>query len=171
MSRAFVALGSNVGDRAAHVSAAFAALAALGTLTGFSPVFATAPLGPALYPFLNAVARLETDSEPEALLSQLLAIETARGRVRGEKWGPRILDLDLLAYDERSLHTPALELPHPQLARRDFVLGPLVCLEPELRVGGRTVLELWRVITHPQLTPYAQSDVPTPFGCAFGFPP
>lgn len=171
MSRAFIALGSNVGDRAAHVTAAVTALADLGSLTGFSPVFETAPMGPSLYPFLNAVARLETNTAPELLLEQLLAIEVARGRVRSSKWGPRELDLDLLTYDARELHGTRLQLPHPQLARRDFVLGPFVCLEPELRIGAKTVLELWRAILHPQLAPYARDDVPTPFGCAFGFPP
>lgn len=171
MSRAFIALGSNIGDRAAHISAAFTALSELGSLTGFSPVFETAPLGPALYPFLNAVARLETETAPQTLLSQLLAIETAQGRVREAKWGPRALDLDLLTFDAQTLHTPTLQLPHPQLTRRDFVLGPLVCLEPELRIGDKTVLALWRAISHPQLAPYAADDVPVPFGCAFGFPP
>jgi 2-amino-4-hydroxy-6-hydroxymethyldihydropteridine diphosphokinase len=141
---AYVALGSNLGDRRAHLEAAFAALAALpGTrLLARSSIFETPPFGPpGQQDYLNASAALSTTLAPEPLLDALLAIEIERGRVRRERWGPRTLDLDLLLHGETSLQTPRLTLPHPAMLGRAFVLAPLCQLAPELVVAGRPLTQ------------------------------
>ena len=139
---AYVGLGSNLGDRAATLAAALAELAPLRVST----VAETAPWGLAGQPpFLNAVAELETDLEPGALLARLLDLERRAGRVRGpERWGPRTLDLDLLLYGDRVVDTGALSVPHPRLAERRFVLEGLAELCPARPVPGlgRTVAQL-----------------------------
>ncbi len=138
MARVFIGLGSNVGDRQAHLEQARAALAALpGTrLVAFSPVYETDPVGPVEQgPFLNAVAELATSQEPAVLRSALVAIETRAGREPVElrqRWGPRTLDLDLLLYDDQVIDTPELSVPHPRLHERVFVLRPLCDLAPEV---------------------------------------
>lgn len=139
---AYVALGSNLGDRRAHLEAAFAALAALpGTnLLARSGLYETTPLGPAgQQDYLNAAAALGTRLEPEALLETLLSIEISRGRVRRERWGPRTLDLDLLLHGDITRQTPRLTLPHPELLRRAFVLVPLAEIAPGLVTAGRPI--------------------------------
>lgn len=121
--RVFVALGSNVGDRAAHLAAARDALARLPDtrLLAASGVEETPPLGGmAQPPYLNQMVLLETGLEPHALLAALQAIERARGRVRTARWGPRTLDLDIVAYGDRQVRDPDLVIPHPELPRRDF---------------------------------------------------
>ncbi|MGE5231005.1 MAG: 2-amino-4-hydroxy-6-hydroxymethyldihydropteridine diphosphokinase [Deltaproteobacteria bacterium] len=121
--RVFVALGSNVGDRAAHLAAARDALARLPDtrLVAASGVEETAPLGGmAQPPYLNQMVVLETGLEPHALLAALQAIERARGRVRTARWGARTLDLDIVAYGDRQVRDPDLVIPHPELPRRDF---------------------------------------------------
>lgn len=141
---AYVALGSNLGDRRAHLEAAFAALDSLpGTrLLARSSLFETPPLGPAgQQDYLNAAAALSTLLAPEALLDALLDVEIARGRVRRERWGPRTLDLDLLLHGETSLATPRLTLPHPAMLGRAFVLAPLAEIAPELPVSGRSIAQ------------------------------
>ena len=140
----YIALGSNLGDRRAHLDAALAALAVLpGTrLEAVSPLYETAPVGPpGQQDYLNAVARLSTTLEPVALLDALLAIEQARGRIRRERWGPRTLDLDLLLHGETRLDDPRLTLPHPSMLGRAFVLVPLKDLAPGLVLAGRTVAQ------------------------------
>lgn len=141
---AYVALGSNLGDRVAHLEAAFSALAALpGTrLAGRSAIFETPPLGPAgQQDYLNATAALRTGLTPHALLDALLAIEQSRGRVRRERWGARTLDLDLLLHGEAVVRDPRLTLPHPAMLQRAFVLTPLCDLAPDLVVAGRPVTQ------------------------------
>ncbi len=120
---AFVALGSNLGDRDAYLAAARRALAALdGTrLVAESDVEETAPIGPdGQRPYLNQMVALETTLTPHALLTQLQAIERANGRVRAEHWGPRTLDLDIVRFGERTIRDPDLVVPHPELPHRDF---------------------------------------------------
>ncbi|MFN3596914.1 MAG: 2-amino-4-hydroxy-6-hydroxymethyldihydropteridine diphosphokinase [Rubricoccaceae bacterium] len=157
---AFVGLGSNAGDRAAHLRAAVRALARLpGTrLVAVSPVYETEahvlPGQPPQPDHLNAAAQLATTLAPEALLAHLHAIEAARGRRRNtDVWQPRPLDLDLLLYADlllRAGHAPGapggLVVPHPRLAARRFVLAPLADLAPGRRVPGlgRTVRDLLR---------------------------
>jgi 2-amino-4-hydroxy-6-hydroxymethyldihydropteridine diphosphokinase len=139
---AYVALGSNLGDRAAHLAAALAALADLpGThLLSVSATYETAPVGPAgQQNYFNAVAALATSLAPLALLDHLLAIEQAQGRVRRERWGPRTLDLDLLIHGSTALDDPRLTLPHPRMLERAFVLVPLADVAPNLILAGLPV--------------------------------
>lgn len=118
-----MALGSNLGDRAAHLARGRERLRGLpGTrLTAASTIEETAPLGPVRQgPFLNQMVLLETALEPEELLTHCRAIEHEAGRVRHERWGPRTLDLDIVRFGDRSLRTPTLVVPHPELPNRDF---------------------------------------------------
>jgi 2-amino-4-hydroxy-6-hydroxymethyldihydropteridine diphosphokinase len=124
--RAYIGIGTNLGDRLANVERALAALGGLGTVLARSSLYRTAPWGKLDQPwFLNAVVLLETQLAPRALLDRLHAIEKDLGRTRGARWGPRTIDLDLLLYDEREIATPALRVPHPHLRERAFVLVPL----------------------------------------------
>ena len=119
----YVALGSNLGDRAAHLAHARRRLGALPdtTLVAASRIEETAPLGPIPQgPYLNQMVLLETALTPEQLLTACRAIEAERGRERGERWGPRTLDLDIVRYGEHRLQTPELTIPHPELPNRDF---------------------------------------------------
>jgi 2-amino-4-hydroxy-6-hydroxymethyldihydropteridine diphosphokinase len=130
--RAFVALGSNLGDREGHLAAARAALAALPRtrLVAASRVEETAPLGGLDQPaYLNQMVALETRLEPRALLAACQAIEHSRGRVRAEHWGARTLDLDIVRYGDRRVDEPDLIIPHPGLPHRDFWQRELAELE------------------------------------------
>jgi 2-amino-4-hydroxy-6-hydroxymethyldihydropteridine diphosphokinase len=135
---AFVALGSNLGDRDANLALAVRSLAALPevAVAALSPVYETRPVGPPQGPYLNAVAELRTTLPPRPLLDAMLEIETRAGRARSAEarasWGPRTLDLDLLFYADRQIDEPGLEVPHPRLHQRAFVLVPLCALAPEL---------------------------------------
>lgn len=132
--RAYIALGSNVGDRGAHLAHARARLAALPKtrLIGVSSVEETAPLGPvAQPPYLNQMVLLETTLTPAELLAQCRAIEGERGRERRERWGPRTLDLDIVRYGARSVHEADLTIPHPELPNRDFWQREIAELEGE----------------------------------------
>lgn len=141
MTRAFVALGGNLGDTRATLRQAFDALGALPRtrLVAQSHVYRTPPWGLREQPpFLNAVAELETALGPHELLDALLQIERAAGRVRdGERWGPRTLDLDLLHMDGVAMHDERLTLPHPRIAERAFVLLPLAELAADLDLSGQ----------------------------------
>lgn len=138
---AYVALGSNLGDRRAHLDAALEAMKALpGTaLEAVSPCFDTEPVGPAPQGrYLNAAAALRTRLGPRALLDALLAIERQRGRVRtpGVRWGPRTLDLDLLLFGDAVIDEPGMTIPHPRLGERLFVLEPLASIAPDAVIPG-----------------------------------
>jgi 2-amino-4-hydroxy-6-hydroxymethyldihydropteridine diphosphokinase len=123
---AYVGIGTNLGDRLANVERAMGKLATLGTIRRRSSLYRSEPWGKADQPwFLNAVVALETDLSPVALLERVHAIEEAMGRTRGERWGPRIVDLDLLLYDDLEIDTAELRVPHPHLRERAFVLIPL----------------------------------------------
>ena len=146
MTAAYVALGANIGDAAATIRDAFAALAAIEgvALRRASSLYRTAPVGLAHQPdFINAAACVETELAPEALLAALLATEARFGRVRAGKNGPRTLDLDLLLYADRVLETPSLTLPHPRLHLRAFVLAPLAEIAPDLAIPGRGTVAAW----------------------------
>jgi 2-amino-4-hydroxy-6-hydroxymethyldihydropteridine diphosphokinase len=142
---AYLALGSNLGDRAGALAAAVAALRALpGTeVLAESSVYETAPVGPVPQPdYLNAAVSIRTGLGPRELLDRCLAIERDLGRVRAERWGPRTIDIDLLAYGGLRMSEPDLILPHPRIAERAFVLLPLSEIAPGLVVGGRTAADL-----------------------------
>ena len=133
---AYIALGSNLGDRAGHLAAARAALAALPRtrLLAESAVEETPPLaGMDQPPYLNQMVLVETALEPRALLAACQAIEHRRGRVRGERWGPRTLDLDIVRYGHRRIADPDLIIPHPELSHRDFWMRELAELEAHER--------------------------------------
>lgn len=121
--RAFIALGSNVGDRQAHLAHARARLAAVpGTrVVAVSRIEETEPIGPvAQGAYLNQMVLLETSLSPAELLAHCRAIEAERGRERRERWGPRTLDLDIVRYGARTVREPDLTIPHPELKTRDF---------------------------------------------------
>ena len=134
--RAYVALGSNLGDRAGHLAAAREALAKLPDteVVAASAVEETAPLaGMPQPPYLNQMVLLETRLSPRELLDACHEIERARGRVRGERWGPRTLDVDIVRYGRRHVTEPDLIIPHPELPNRDFWLRELAELQAHER--------------------------------------
>jgi len=141
MHRVYVGLGSNLGDRKANIREAEEKLAALPDtrIVKASSLYESEPLGNAKTWFVNSVLEIETEFEPEELLKRTKAIETAMGRkrVKGKRWGSRIIDLDLLLFDNQTVNKRNLKLPHPEMQKRRFVLLPLSELAPH--------------VTHPQL--------------------
>jgi 2-amino-4-hydroxy-6-hydroxymethyldihydropteridine diphosphokinase len=138
---AYVGIGSNLSDPERQVRAALAALGALpgSRLVARSPLYRTRPFGEVVQPaFVNAVAGLLTQRTPEELLADLRALERKLGRVAAlsERWGPRLIDLDLLVVGREVRATAELTLPHPGIAERDFVLYPLADIAPDLEVPG-----------------------------------
>ena len=143
--KAFIGLGSNLGERESMIRLALEDLARLPstTLVRASSLYDTEPVGDAEQPsFLNAVAQLETELSARQLLWNLLLIERRLGRVRTRHWGPRVIDLDLLLHGDEVLDQPDLTVPHPELIHRSFVLVPLVELDPLVvhPVTGETLL-------------------------------
>lgn len=130
----YLGLGSNLGDRAANLYAAMAALAPELRLTAVSAVYETAPMHVEDQPdFLNLVCAGRTALAPLPLLRRLKQIERELGRLPGPRYGPRAIDLDLLLYDDIVLSTPELSVPHPRMLERAFVLAPLAEIAPALR--------------------------------------
>lgn len=126
MGVARIGLGSNLGDAHAHVEAAIAAQAEIGTLLARSRLYRSKAWGVCEQPdFINAVVSLETELAPRELLRALKHLEARLGRVETYRWGPRLIDLDILTYDALILNEPDLVLPHPRLFERAFVLAPL----------------------------------------------
>ena len=133
--RAALGLGSNVGDRRAHLRAAVAGLPGVVAVSRF---IETEPVGgPPQGPYLNAAVVIETDLDPRQLLQLAHDLEDAAGRERAERWGPRTLDVDILLYGDRIVDEPDLIVPHPRLAERAFVLEPLREIAPDWVVPGR----------------------------------
>ena len=135
MSRAYLALGSNLGDRAAHLQGAVDALTTADAVdvAAVSRVYETAPVGgPPQDAYLNAVVAIDTDLDPHALLALAQQIERDARRVRAERWGPRTLDVDVLLIDDLALDDPDLIVPHPRMWERGFVLAPLRDVAPGL---------------------------------------
>ena len=142
-NRAYIGLGSNLGDSLATLRAAARRLEDFGSVAAASPIYETDPIGfEQQPPFLNAVLELDTTISPEALLDALLAVEAEFRRERGVRFGPRTLDLDLLWYDGATRGGERLTLPHPRAHEREFVLRPLAELAPALPLAGATVAEL-----------------------------
>jgi len=141
----FLALGTNLGDRLANLKAAVEALPPSARLCAASPIYETTPWGYSDQPlFLNQVVQAETNLDPFELLGFLKGLEKQLGRQATFRYGPRLIDLDILFYDDLILKTPELVLPHPQLTERPFVLVPLADLVPNLQhpVLKKTVREL-----------------------------
>jgi 2-amino-4-hydroxy-6-hydroxymethyldihydropteridine diphosphokinase len=140
----YIGLGSNLGDRAANLQAALAALEEHGDIRVLrcSSMHETAPVGgpPGQGPYLNAAAELATDLSAPELLARLLSIEQRLGRVRTVRGGPRTLDLDLLLYRDQVIDEPGLSVPHPRMWERDFVLRPLaeLCTPEQLAASRRS---------------------------------
>jgi 2-amino-4-hydroxy-6-hydroxymethyldihydropteridine diphosphokinase len=141
VARAYVGLGSNLGDREATLRRALELLDREPgvTVVAVSSLRETDPVGPVDQPrFLNGVVALETELAPGALVGRLLAVERALGRTReGPRWGPRTVDLDLLIHGTEIVDEPGTTVPHPRLHARRFVLEPLAELAPDLTVPGR----------------------------------
>ena len=136
---AYIGVGSNLGEPRKRVLAACDALAALPRtkLAARSRLYRTRPFGPVQQgDFINAVAKLETQLTAHELLEEIRRIESAAGRIRDERWGPRTLDLDLLLYGDERIDSPELTVPHPGIAERGFVLAPLIDVAPGLEVPG-----------------------------------
>jgi 2-amino-4-hydroxy-6-hydroxymethyldihydropteridine diphosphokinase len=144
MPRAYIGLGSNLGDREAMLRSALQLLAAEPEieLVASSSVRETDPVGYEDQPrFLNSAVCIETELSPRALLDRMLSIERRLGRTReGPRFGPRTIDLDLLLYGDELVDEPGLRVPHPRLAERRFVLEPLQELDPSLDVPGAAPL-------------------------------
>jgi 2-amino-4-hydroxy-6-hydroxymethyldihydropteridine diphosphokinase len=130
VARAGIGLGSNLGDPAANVRAAFDALRELGVVTARSRLYRTKPWGRTDQPdFCNAAAIVETSLPPRALLDRLKELENRLGRTPSERWGPRAIDFDILFYDDVRIDEPGLRIPHPRLLERAFALVPLAEIE------------------------------------------
>jgi 2-amino-4-hydroxy-6-hydroxymethyldihydropteridine diphosphokinase len=164
LETAYVALGANLGDRAANIRRAIAELDVADDVRvakRSSLLENPAVGGPADAPaFLNAVVEVETALPPHDLLSRLLEIERTLGRDRRHKWEPRVIDLDLVLYGDRVIDTPALRVPHPLMHERRFVLAPLAEIAPDvvhpvLMTSARVLLERAgaRLTTRPQCEP------------------
>jgi 2-amino-4-hydroxy-6-hydroxymethyldihydropteridine diphosphokinase len=130
----YLGLGSNLGDRGVNLRRALTALSDVAEVEAVSRIYATEPVGYDDQPeFWNLVVRARTNLEPAALLARLQQIESELGRVRSFRNAPRTIDLDILTYDELVLKTPELEIPHPRLRERSFVLYPLAEIAPDFR--------------------------------------
>ena len=139
MTRAYVGVGANLGDREATIRAAISALPGLFAVSALRE---TEPVGVVDQPpFLNGAVALETELAAHELLDALLAIERELGRERRERWGPRTIDLDLLLYGDETIDEPGLTVPHPRLHERRFALEPLLDLDPRLEIPGRGRVE------------------------------
>ena len=142
---AIIALGSNMGDKAANMRAAIEALCARGdiSLLARSRDYRTAPWGKTDQDwFVNACISVSTRLSAHDLLRRCQEVENTLGRVRAEKWGPRIIDVDILWWRGGAVDEPHLKLPHPHIADRAFVLVPLADIAPDLVIGGATVRDL-----------------------------
>ena len=145
MTRAFLGLGSNIGDRLQSLRTAVSLLGRGGIdVIRSSRVYATDPVGGPEQPeFLNAVIEVESPGSARDLLETCLQIEGRMGRERGERWGPRVIDLDVLTFGQQEIDQPDLQVPHPRMHERAFVLIPLLELEADPPLpGGRKAADL-----------------------------
>ena len=164
---AYVGLGSNLDNPAAQIAAAIDMLAALpnATLRAVSSFYRNPPMGPQDQPdYVNAVVALDTRLTPRALLDAMQAIERAQGRDRsGLRWGPRTIDLDLLVYGDTVLDEDHLQVPHPGIAERAFVLVPLAEIAPQISIPGHGLLStLLAAVDRVSVVPMPISSRPMP---------
>lgn len=139
---AVLALGTNIGDRAGNIADALRRISADGAIrvVARSRLYRTAPWGVTDQDwFLNACAGIETRLDPQALLRRCQDVENDMGRVRTQRWGPRIIDIDIIAIRDRQVAEPNLTVPHPLISERAFVLVPLKDIAPDMRLGGRSL--------------------------------
>ncbi len=149
MAEVALGLGSNLGDRQAHLSGAVRALETWEgvRVTALSSLWETPPWGVEEQPhFLNACVLIETSLSPIEVLDACLAIERDHGRERSLRWGPRTLDMDVLYYDDVEMADDRLILPHPRMLLRSFVLAPLAEIAPDKMVGGATIQENFALV-------------------------
>ena len=149
---AFIALGSNIGNRAGYLHAALDAMSSYLTIVETSRLYETDPMHVTDQPlFLNAVCKASTSLPPAELLRAVKETEAALGRTKTIRYGPRVIDLDILLFDDAVVDTPELTIPHLEMPKRDFVLAPLLDLDTELRHPRlqMTVLELWQRLQMP----------------------
>jgi 2-amino-4-hydroxy-6-hydroxymethyldihydropteridine diphosphokinase len=152
-NRAYLSLGSNVGNRAANLEAAITRLGDVGNVLSVSSFYETEPVEFTAQPwFLNAVVEIETRKSPERLLTRILAIEKEMGRERKQDKGPRIIDIDILVLGDCLVDTAELTIPHPAMHARRFVLEPLVEIAPEMRhpILKKTAQELLKDLPEGQ---------------------
>ena len=156
MNTIYLALGTNLGDRPANLRAALAALAPEVMVSAKSKVYETPAWGVEDQPaFLNMAVKAETDLGPAALLAHLKDLEQELGRTPSFRWGPRLMDIDILFYDDLVLKTDGLTLPHPRLHGRAFVLVPLADIAPDFvhPVLGKTVRDLLQAVDRRGIVP------------------
>src|SRR5574341_955882 len=156
LNTAYLALGTNLGDRGANLRTAIKSLAPEVIVVAESKVYETPPWGYEDQPaFLNMAVKAETDLVPAALLGHLKRLEERMGRKAGFHWGPRLIDLDILFYDALILDMPELVIPHPRLQERAFVLVPLADIASDFRhpILGKTVRELMEAVDTSRIKP------------------
>ncbi len=164
MTRAYLALGSNLGDRLGYLQLAVDELAAADgvEVVAVSRVYETAPVGgPPQDAYLNAVAAIDTELEPHPLLALAQRVEQDARRVRWERWGPRTLDVDILLFGDLRLDDPALTIPHPRMWERGFVLAPLRDVAPALVAAGQA----WEGVREAPVAlrpPWRNESAPSP---------
>jgi 2-amino-4-hydroxy-6-hydroxymethyldihydropteridine diphosphokinase len=157
VTRALLGLGSNLGDRVTFLRVA---VASLPDVVAASPVYETEPVGgpDAQGPYLNLVVALDTDLDAHGLLGECRRLETAAGRVREVRWGPRTLDVDVLWVDGEEVHDAELDVPHPRMLERRFVLAPLRDVAPDLVSDADLAAatgQVWPIGALPDLEPEA----------------
>jgi 2-amino-4-hydroxy-6-hydroxymethyldihydropteridine diphosphokinase len=161
MSEALLSLGSNIGDRKARITEAIRQLAAIDgvSIVAISPLYQTRPVGPvAQDDFINGALRIKTVLSAEALMEHCLEIEASMGRDRssGLRWGPRIIDIDLILYDSLTLDTEHLILPHPRFRERAFVVVPMADIAPDWQIGSETLHDLATRIDRQGIEPLVE---------------
>jgi 2-amino-4-hydroxy-6-hydroxymethyldihydropteridine diphosphokinase len=153
----YLALGANLGDRRANIRAALTSLPPLVAVEAVSPLYESQPQPPSAQPYyLNGACRVTTDLSPRELLRYVKQIEWQLGRRPGERWGPRPIDIDIALYGDQVVDEPDLQVPHPRLAERAFVLRPLLDLDPTLvhPISGVPLARLLAAIGEQDLRPY-----------------
>lgn len=159
--RAFLGLGGNIGDPRDAMASALSAVDedTQTVIVRVSSLYRTPPWGKTDQPdFLNAVAEVETSRSPRALLDLCLAVEAALHRVRAERWGPRSIDMDILLFDDMTLDEEGLQVPHPRMLDRAFVMLPLAEIAPTVMIAGRSASDHLKHLDTSAIEPVASGD-------------